>query len=49
VLRQALFSWAFNPATRQLDPPPETAARLGTTELEPCPRDEGDDDSEPAS
>ena len=23
VLRQALFGWAFNPATRQLDPPPE--------------------------
>ena len=32
VLRQALFGWAFNPATRQLDPPPETAAALDWAE-----------------
>jgi hypothetical protein len=29
VLRQALFAWAFNPATRQLDRPPEIADALG--------------------
>jgi len=29
VLRQALFGWAFNPATRHLDPPAEIAAALG--------------------
>jgi hypothetical protein len=29
VLRQALFAWAFNPATREQDPPPETADALG--------------------
>ena len=28
VLRQALFVWAFNPATRDTDPPPEIAAAL---------------------
>jgi hypothetical protein len=28
VLRQALFSWAFNPATRGITPPPEIAAAL---------------------
>ena len=28
VLRQALFAWAFNPATRDQDPPAETAAAL---------------------
>jgi integrase len=28
VLRQALFGWAFNPATRPLDPPPQIAAAL---------------------
>ena len=28
LLRQALFSRAFNPATRQLVPPPEIAAAL---------------------
>ena len=28
VLRQALFAWAFNPATRGTDPPPEIAAAL---------------------
>jgi hypothetical protein len=62
VLRQALFSWAFNPATRQLDQPPETAPApagqnaprsgadaLGTTEPEPGPGGEGDDNSGQAS
>ena len=28
VLRQALFGWAFNPATRDTSPPPEIAAAL---------------------
>ena len=28
ALRQALFGWAFNPATRQLDPPEKIAAAL---------------------
>jgi integrase len=28
VLRRALFGWAFNPATRDLDPPPEITAAL---------------------
>lgn len=28
VLRQALFAWAFNPATRGTDPPPKIAAAL---------------------
>ena len=37
VLRQALFAWAFNPATRQLDPPPETAAALGWAERASLP------------
>ena len=29
VLRQALFAWAFNPATREADPPREIALALG--------------------
>jgi integrase len=29
VLRQALFAWAFNPATRESDPPREIALALG--------------------
>jgi integrase len=29
VLRQALFGWAFNPATREQEPPREIAAALG--------------------
>ena len=29
VLRRALFAWAFNPATRQADPPREIALALG--------------------
>jgi integrase len=37
VLRQALFGWAFNPATRQLDPPPETAAALDWAERASLP------------
>ena len=37
VLRQALFGWAFNPATRQLNPPPETAAALGWAERASLP------------
>ncbi|HEX9356055.1 MAG TPA: tyrosine-type recombinase/integrase [Streptosporangiaceae bacterium] len=28
VLRRALFGWAFNPGTRELDPPADTAAAL---------------------
>src|ERR1700733_4905430 len=28
VLRQALFAWAFNPATRDITPPPRIAAAL---------------------
>ncbi len=28
VLRRSLFGWAFNPGTRNLTPPPETAAAL---------------------
>ena len=37
VLRQALFAWAFNPATRQLDPPPEIAAALAWAERASLP------------
>jgi hypothetical protein len=29
VLRRALFAWAFNPATRDTDPPREIALALG--------------------
>src|SRR6201996_5571832 len=29
VLRRALFAWAFNPATREADPPREIALALG--------------------
>ena len=32
VLRQALFAWAFNPATRGSDPPPTIAAALDWAE-----------------
>jgi ferric-dicitrate binding protein FerR (iron transport regulator) len=31
VLRQALFGWAFNLATRHTDPPPQIAAALDWT------------------
>ena len=37
VLRQALFAWAFNPATGQLDPPPEIAAALDWAERASLP------------
>ncbi len=32
VLRQALFAWAFNPATRDITPPPHIAAALDGAE-----------------
>ena len=31
VLREALFAWAFNPATRDISPPPQIAAALDWT------------------
>ena len=31
LLRRSLFAWAFNPGTRNLTPPPETAAALAWT------------------
>jgi integrase len=37
VLRQALFGWAFNPATRDLDPPPEIAVALDWAERASLP------------
>jgi len=37
ALRQALFSWAFNPATRDLDPPPQIAAALDWAERASLP------------
>jgi integrase len=37
VLRQALFAWAFNPATRGASPPPEIAAALDWTERASLP------------
>jgi integrase len=37
VLRQALFAWAFNPATRDTAPPPETAAALNWAERASLP------------
>ena len=37
VLRQALFAWAFNPATREQIPPPEIAAALGWAERASLP------------
>jgi integrase len=37
VLRQALFTWAFNPATRQLDPPLDIAAALDWAERASLP------------
>jgi hypothetical protein len=36
-LRQALFVWAFNPATRDTDPPPEIAAALDWAERASLP------------
>jgi integrase len=43
VLRQALFAWAFNPATRDSDPPPEIAAALEWAERASLPVAELDD------
>jgi hypothetical protein len=37
VLRQSLCSCAFNPATRDTDPPPEVAAALDWAELAALP------------
>jgi hypothetical protein len=37
VLRQALFAWAFNPATRDTSPPPEIAAALDWAERASLP------------
>jgi integrase len=37
VLRQALFAWAFNPATRNTDPPPRIAAALDWAERASLP------------
>ena len=37
VLRQALFGWAFNPATRGITPPPHIAAALGWAERASLP------------
>jgi hypothetical protein len=37
VLRQALFAWVFNPATRDIDPPPEIAAALDWAERASLP------------
>jgi hypothetical protein len=36
-LRQALFAWAFNPAIRDTDPPPEIAAALDWAERASLP------------
>jgi len=37
VLRQALFAWAFNPATRDITPPPHIAAALEWAERASLP------------
>jgi integrase len=37
VLRQALFAWAFNPATRDITPPPQIAAALDWAERASLP------------
>jgi integrase len=37
VLRQALFNWAFNPATRDITPPPHIAAALDWAERASLP------------
>ena len=37
VLRQALFPWAFNPATRDITPPPQIAAALDWAERASLP------------
>ena len=38
VLRRALFAWAFNPATRETDPPREIALALGWAARASLPR-----------
>ncbi|HET9971655.1 MAG TPA: site-specific integrase, partial [Streptosporangiaceae bacterium] len=38
VLRRALFAWAFNPATREKDPPREIALALGWSRSARAPR-----------
>jgi hypothetical protein len=43
VLRQALFAWAFNPATRDITPPPHIAAALDWAERASLPVAELDD------
>jgi hypothetical protein len=43
VLRQALFDWAFNPATRDIDPPPEITAALDWAERASLPVAERED------
>jgi integrase len=43
VLRQALFSWAFNPATREQDPPPKIAGALDWAERASLPVTELED------
>ena len=37
MLRQALFAWAFNPATRDTAPPPQIAAALDWAERASLP------------
>ena len=37
MLRQALFGWAFNPATRDITPPPHIAAALDWAERASLP------------
>lgn len=37
MLRQALFGWAFNPATRGITPPPRIAAALDWAERASLP------------
>jgi len=37
VLRQALFAWAFNPATRDTAPPPKIADALDWAERASLP------------
>jgi hypothetical protein len=43
MLRQALFPWAFNPATRDSDPPPEIATALDWAKRASLPVAEVDD------
>jgi hypothetical protein len=43
VLRQALFGWAFNPATRDITPPPHIAAALDWAERASLPATDPED------